>query len=88
MDGLEGLIQSCGAAVERTLDWFEEHKRMVMNAPFYRVIGAFEAPAQPEDASAAPDASSEDAPSSPSSGSEATPQTGDGAPGEQPKDPQ
>ena len=47
-----------------------------------------EAPAQPEDASAAPDASSEDAPSSPSSGSEATPQTGDGAPGEQPKDPQ
>ena len=48
VDGLEGLIQSCGAAVERTLDWFEEHKRMVMNAPFYRVIGAFEAPAQPE----------------------------------------
>ena len=47
-----------------------------------------EAPAQPEDASAAPDASSEDAPSSPSSGSEAAPQTGDGAPGEQPKDPQ
>lgn len=39
VDGLEGLIQSCGAAVERTLDWFEEHKRMVMNAPFYRVIG-------------------------------------------------
>ena len=53
-----------------------------------------EAPAQPEDApasaepQAAPDASSEDAPSSPSSGSEAAPQTGDGTPGEQPKDPQ
>ena len=40
-----------------------------------------EAPAQPEDASAAPDASSEDAPNAPSSGSETTP-------GEQPKDPQ
>ena len=47
-----------------------------------------EAPAQPEDASAAPDASSEDAPNAPSSGSEAAPQTGDGTPGEQPKDPQ
>ena len=53
-----------------------------------------EAPAQPEDApasaepQAAPDASSEDAPNAPSSGSEAAPQTGDGTPGEQPKDPQ
>ena len=39
MEGFEQLIESCQGAVERTRTWFETHRRMVMNASLYRVVG-------------------------------------------------
>ena len=39
IDGFEKIIHSCQDAVEKTQLWFENHRKIVMNAPFYRVIG-------------------------------------------------
>lgn len=39
IDGFEKIIHSCQDAVEKTQLWFENHRKILMNAPFYRVIG-------------------------------------------------
>ncbi len=37
--GMEGLVESCADAAKRSVKWFEDHQDVVMNAPYFRVIG-------------------------------------------------